>query len=133
MKRVIAAVLALVLCVSMSACSLLKRDMTMDEYMQKNQLLYNTIAESMSDDDVIMTFSARGDSLVLSAKMDMAIDEAVKEAVATAMDASLEEGRQDYLDMLEDVQEDVSTAKSVIVEFYDSEDTLIISKEFFAE
>ena len=124
--------LALVLCVSMSACSLLKRDMTMDEYMQKNQLLYNTIAESMSD-DVIMTFSARGDSLVLSAKMDMQIDEAVKEAVATAMDASLEEGRQDYLDMLEDVREDVPTAKSVIVEFYDSADILIISKEFYPE
>ena len=65
--------------------------------------------------------------------IDGKVDEAVKEAVATAMDASLEEGRQDYLDILEDVQEDVSTAKSVIVEFYDSEDTLIISKEFFAE
>ena len=125
--------MALVLCLSMTACSLLKKDMTMEEYMQKNQWLYDTIAETMADDDVTMKFSARGDSLLLSAKMDMQIDEAVKEAVATAMDASLEEGRQDYLDMLEDVREDVPTAKSVIVEFYDSADTLIISKEFYPE
>ena len=133
MKRVIAALMALVLCLSMTACSLLKKDMTMEEYMQKNQWLYDTSAETMADDDVTMKFSARGDSLLLSAKMDMQIDEAVKEAVATAMDASLEEGRQDYLDMLEDVREDVPTAKSVIVEFYDSADTLIISKEFYPE
>ena len=130
MKRVIAALMALVLCLSMTACGLLKKDMTMDEYMQKNQTLYNTIADTMSDENVTMEFSARGDSLVLSAKMDMAIDETVKEVVAAAMDASLEEGKQDYLDMLEDVREDVSAAKSIIVEFYDSEDTLIISKEF---
>jgi len=133
MKRIIAAVLALVLCLSMSACSFLKKDLTMEEYMEKNQWMYDTIASTMSEDDVTMKFSARGDSLVLSATMDMEVDEQVKEAMVAAMEPTLEEGKQDYLDLLEDVKEDVSTAKSIIVEFYDNQGTLILSKEFFAE
>ena len=130
MKKVIAAVLALVLCLSLAACN---SGPSMEEYMQEHQTEYKAMAQSMSTNGVTMEFSARDDSLVLSARLDMAVDESVRVAAATVMEVSLEDSKQDYLSILDAVREAVPSAKSIIVEFYDSEDTLIISKEFFAE
>ena len=130
MKRVIAAVLALVLCLSLAACN---SGPSMEEYMQEHQTEYKTMAQSMSTNGVTMEFSARDDSLVLSARLDMAVDESVRVAAAAVMEVSLEDNKQNYLSILDAVREAVPSAKSIIVEFYDSEDTLIISKEFFAE
>ena len=128
MKRIFAAVLALVLCFSMAAC--IRENLTMEEYMQKNQTMYDVMAAAMSKDDVAMFFTYRGNSLVMGATMDMEVDESIREAVAAAMEVSLEEGKQDYLDLLKTVRESVPTAESIIVEFYDSQNALILSKEF---
>lgn len=130
MKKILAFLLTLLLLLSLAGCSFLKTDMTMEQYMKKNRILYDTIAKVKSDEDCTMQFSHRGNSLVLTANMNFAVDEEQLVAVAAAMEESLEDGKEDYLELLEDVKEDVSAAESIIVEFYDSNKVLIISKEF---
>lgn len=130
MKKIIAIFLVLVLCLSAAACN---GGTDLESYMQKKQAAYDALATTLSGNGVTMQFSARGDSLVLSAKMDQKVDESVRSVLEMSIGVSIEQSQAMYLSILQAVQQAVPSAKSIIVEFYDSADTLIVSKEIFGE
>lgn len=128
MKKIVTYILILVICISLTSC-FLREKMTMEEYMEKNQKLYDSISTSLADDNCTIKFSSRGNSLVLTANMTFEIEEERLEAVSDALEIAIEEAKEDYLNMLENVKKYVPDAESVIVEYYDSNNVLVASKE----
>ena len=129
MKKFVAVLLSLLLVFSLSGCSF-GADKTMDEYIEENRKMFDTICESLSEDDCSIEISGKGDSLVIKAVINTEVDESVFDAVAEVLEQGVEESKDTYIEMLDNAREEVPDAESIIIEYYDANDKLLYCKEF---
>ncbi len=126
MKRTVFLVLCALITLSLSSCFF--RKPTLEEYMKQNKGLYELIAQTGDEDEMEMEFTARGDDLVLTVRLKDKVNNV--EAVSEAMSKATQEQRDVYLDMLHEVQKQVPSAESMIVEFYDASGVLLVYEQF---
>ncbi len=129
MKKFASILLSLVLIFSLSAC-FPTAEMTMDDYIEENRKMFDTICESQSNDDCTIEILGKGDSLLLKAVIKTEVDESVFDTVAETLKQGVEENKDVYLEMLENAREEVPDAESIIIEYYDKNDKLLFSREF---
>lgn len=96
--------------------------------MKQNKGLYELIAQTGDEDEMEMEFTARGDDLVLTVRLKDKVNNV--EAVSEAMSKATQEQRDVYLDMLHEVQKQVPSAESMIVEFFDASGVLLVYEQF---
>ncbi len=121
MKRVLALVLCLVMCFSLTACF---EKPTIDSFITEIKAEVET-----SDDTGELKLFARDDSLVYSYKykVDLGVDNTL---VATALESAMEKNASTYTDLLSRLKDAVKSAESVIVEFLDKDGNVIYTKEY---
>ncbi len=96
--------------------------------MDKNKFLYDFIASTSDEEEMEMKFSARGNDLVLTVRLKETVNNV--EAVSDAMSKATVEQKDVYIDLLEEVRKDVPSAESVIIEFYDANNVLLVYERF---
>ena len=126
MKKVISIFLTLLLTCLLCACG----EMTMEQYVEDNKAVFETICESQSNDDCTVEILGKDNSLVLKAVMQMEIEDNLLDAVVDTLKLSTEENKDVYIEMLENAREEVPSAESIIIEYYDINEKLIYSEEF---
>ncbi len=129
MKKISVILLSLFLIFSLTACFPTSK-MTMKEYVEENRTMFDVICETQADDDCTVEILAKGDSLLLKGVINTEVDDSVFDAVAQVLEQGVEESKDTYIDMLENAQEEVPDAKSIIIEYYDANGKLLYSKEF---
>lgn len=125
-KATLSLVLAMLMVVSLTAC--LNTTMTLEEYYEKNKVIYDNLSETTEDGNSLV-YSVRDNSLVLTATISIEVDDDSLETYRSALQQSIETSEDDYLEVLENVQEDVPDA-TFIVEFVDKNGKLLYSKEY---
>lgn len=125
-KATLSLVLAMLMVVSLTAC--LNTTMTLEEYYEKNKVIYDNLSETTEDGNSLV-YSVRDNSLVLTATISIEVDDDSLETYRSALQQSIENSEDDYLEVLENVQEDVPDA-TFIVEFVDKNNVLLASKEY---
>jgi len=125
-KATLSLVLAMLMVVSLTAC--LNTTMTLEEYYEKNKVIYDNLSETTEDGNSLV-YSVRDNSLVLTATISIEVDDDSLETYRSALQQSIENSEDDYLEVLENVQEDVPDA-TFIVEFVDKNGKVLYSKEY---
>lgn len=130
LKKVSAVFFSLLLIFGLSGCINLSHNMTMAEYVEEMKPVFDKICANESNENCTLEISARGNSLVHTAKLTFVVEAAEIEGLKVSLSQSLEEGKEDYYDMLETARKSVPNAYSIIVEYIDSTEKMIYSREF---
>jgi len=125
-KATLSLVLAMLMVASLTACH--NTTMTLEEYYEKNKVIYDNLSETTEDGNSLV-YSVRDNSLVLTATISIEVDDDSLETYRSALQQSIENSEDDYLEVLENVQEDVPDA-TFIVEFVDKNGKVLYSKEY---
>ncbi len=123
MKKLLALVCCLVMCLSFAACGKAK---SVESYISSVQSEIDTLKKSVDGTGMKLDVTARGNSMVYSFQYDIELDETQKEALGTAMDQQASTFQQGYTDL----KKQVPSAESVIVEYLDKNGKVIVSKEY---
>ena len=123
MKKQLALVCCLVMCISFAACGKAK---SVDSYISSVQSDIDTMKKSMEGTGMELDVTARGNYMFYSFKLNIEADETQKTALSTAMDQQASTFQQGYTDL----KKQVPSAESVVVEYLDKNGKVIVSKEY---
>ncbi|MBR2152953.1 MAG: DUF4854 domain-containing protein [Clostridia bacterium] len=123
-KKLLALALTALMVVSLTAC--FDTTMTMEEHFEKNKAVYENVSNT---ENGTVKYSVRGNSLVLTGTVPNEVDDKFLETYRSTFEQSVENSDSTYMEILENVREDVPDA-TFIVEFVDKNGKTLYSKEY---
>lgn len=148
MKKLLALVCGLVMCLSFAACgndaaggndssdasttSTTSAKATagsdLEKYIADNQEQIDTMKNAMGETGMNLDVAARGNSLVYSYRFteDLGDTEIIKQA----LDATMDQQASTFETVLTQLKAEISSAESVIIEYLDKDGGVILSKEY---
>ena len=122
--RITALVMCALMCAALAACG--GKAASVQDYLDKNKAALDAmIAEAESDGSVDLDIIARDNSMVYIFKYKF--DTSSVTDIKDRLDALMEDEASEFKDGYAELKKVVSSAESIIVEYYDMNDTLITS------